>query len=73
MYNLNDDYKLLRGLFILIIISIALAIALSVSLYTDYKKVPDYTNIVVNSTEYILDREEQKAVSDFISYLQEVE
>ena len=73
MYNLNDDYKLLRGLFILIIISIALAIALSVSLYTDYKKVPDYTNIVVNSTEYILDREEQKVVSDFISYLQEVE
>ena len=73
MYNLNDDYKLLRGLFILIIISIALAIALSVSLYTDYKKVPDYANIVVNSTEYILDREEQKAVSDFISYLQEVE
>ena len=68
MYNLNNDYKLLFGLFILIIISIAL----SVSLYIDYKKVPDYTNIVVNSTEYILDREEQKAVSDFISYLQEV-
>ena len=69
MYNLNDDDKLLFGLGILIIILIAIA----VSMYKDYKKVPDYTNIVVNSTEYILDREEQKAVSDFISYLQEVE
>ena len=69
MYNLNDDYKLLFGLVILIIILIALA----VSMYTDYKKVPDYTNIVVNGTEYILDREEQNAVSKFISYLQEVE
>lgn len=69
MYNLNDDDKLLFGLGILIIILIAIA----VSMYKDYKKVPDYTNIVVNSTEYILDREEQKAVSDFIGYLQEVE
>lgn len=68
MYNLNDDDKLLFGLGILIIILIAIA----VSMYKDYKKVPDYANIVVNSTEYILDREEQKAVSDFISYLQEV-
>ena len=68
MYNLNDDDKLLFGLGILIII----LIAITVSMYKDYKKVPDYTNIVVNSTEYILDREEQKAVSDFISYLQEV-
>lgn len=68
MYNLNDDYKLLRGL----VISIIILIALAVSMYTGYKKVPDYANIVVNSTEYILDREEQKAVSDFISYLQEV-
>lgn len=69
MYNLNDDYKLLFGLVILLIILIAKAISIQI----EYKKVPDYANIVVNSTEYILDREEQKAVSDFISYLQEVE
>lgn len=69
MYNLNDDYKLLFGLGILIIILIAIAVSMRIA----YEKVPDYTNIVVNSTEYILDREEQKAVSDFISYLQEVE
>lgn len=69
MYNLNDDYKLLRGLFIMIIICIAIL----VSMYIEYIKIPNYENIVVNSTEYILDREEQKAVSDFISYLQEVE
>lgn len=68
MYNLDYDYKLLFWLCILIIILIAKAVSMRI----DYEKVPDYANIVVNSTEYILDREEQKAVSDFISYLQEV-
>ena len=68
MYNLADDYKMLRGLFIMVII----CIAIQVIMYIEYIKIPNYANIVVNSTEYILDREEQKAVSDFISHLQEV-
>lgn len=68
MYNLADDDKTLFGLFIMAII----CIAIMVSVYIEYRKIPNYANIVVNSTEYILDREEQKAVSDFISHLQEV-
>ena len=68
MYNLADDDKTLFGLFIMAII----CIAIMVSVYIEYRKIPNYVNIVVNSTEYILDREEQKAVSDFISHLQEV-